>query len=81
MTGASMGVENQQLECVLSIQYPVQFKSHIIVQALLDTGSKVKAMTLAYAARLELRICFTNVGASKIEESMLLTYYMMLANF
>ena len=61
MTGASMGVE--QLERVLSIQYLVQFKGHITIQALLDFGGKVNAMTLAYTAILGLRVYFNDVKA------------------
>ena len=79
MTGVSMGVE--QLERVPSIQYPVQFKGHTTVQALLDSGSEVNVMTSAYVAVLGLRVCSTDVWAQKIDGSMLSTHGMVLATF
>ena len=66
-------MEVEQLERVPLIQYLVQFKSHTIVQALVDSGSEINAITSAYAAILRLRVCPTNVGAQKINRSMLLT--------
>lgn len=77
-----MGVKDQQLECVLCIQYPVKFKkSSTKIQVLIDPGSKINAMTPVYVAILKLRVCLTNVGAQKIDRSTLLIYYMVLANF
>ena len=61
MTGASMGVE--QLERILLIQYPVQFKGYPTVQALLDSNSEVNIITPAYAAVLGLRVCSTDIRA------------------
>ena len=61
MTETSIRVE--QLERIPLIQDLVQFKGHTTVQALLDSGSKVNAMTPAYAAVLELRIRSTIVAA------------------
>lgn len=44
-------VENQQLECVLCIQYLVKFKEGgIDIQSLIDFDSKVNAITPTYAA-------------------------------
>ena len=56
-------------------------RSHTKIQALLDFGSEINAMTLAYAAELELYVCFINVEAQKIDESTFLTHNMMLAKF
>lgn len=82
MTGASMRVEDKQLECVLFIQYLVKFnKGYTEVQALIDSDIEVNAISPAYAVVLGLRICSTDVGAQKIDESTLLTYGMVLANF
>ena len=74
-----MGAE--ELERVPSIQYPVQFKGHTTVKALLDSGSEVNAMTPAYAAVLGLRVRPTDVGAQKIDGSTLSTHGMVLATF
>ena len=64
MTGISMGVEDQQLECIPSIQYLVKFKKSLTkFQALLDSGSKINVITTAYTAKLELRVCFNDVRA------------------
>ena len=56
-------------------------KGHTKVQALLNSGSKVNAITPAYAAILGLRVCSTKVGAQKIDGSMLSTHSMILANY
>ena len=64
VTGANQGAEDQQLNRVPCIQYPVKFKKDSTeVQALLDSGSEVNAMTPAYAAVLGLHVCPTDVGA------------------
>lgn len=53
------------LEYVPHIEYPVQFwkgkKEDVWV--LIDSGNKINVITLAYAAKLSLKICSTNVGA------------------
>ena len=82
MIKVSIGVKDQQLERVSSIQYLVKFKKdHTEVQALLDSGSKVNAMTPAYTAELGLRIRPTNVRAEKINGSTLSTHGIVLAHF
>ena len=81
MTGASMRVEDQQLERISFIQYPMQFKGHIAVQALFDFNNEVNAMISAYTAVLRLHVCFTDVKAQKIDRLTILTYSMVLANF
>ena len=48
---------------------------------MLDSESKVNAMTPAYATHLGLKMRVTNVGAQKIAESSLGTYGMIIAAF
>ena len=71
----------EQLERVPSIQYPVQFKGHTTIQALINSSSKVYPMTPAYTAVLELCVCPTDVEAQKIDGSTLLTHGMVLITF
>ena len=52
------------LERVPCIHYPLCFqKSTAEVKALIDSGSEVNGITLAYTLKLGLRVCRTNVGA------------------
>ena len=62
------------------IHYPVRFQEEQ-VRALLNSGSKVNAMSPAYAKRLGLKIRKTNVGAQKIDGSALETFGMVIADF
>ena len=71
------------LEKVPCICYSIQFhkdKSKDVL-ALLNSGSKVNAMTQAYAAHLSLKVRVTNDGAQKIDGSSLGTYGMVIASF
>ncbi len=64
--------------------YPIQFQKEgqlEKVRALIDSGSKVNAMTPAFVARLGLITRVTNVGAKKIDGSPLETYGMASAEF
>ena len=64
------------------IHYSVRFqKNQEQVKALLDNGSKVNAMSPAYAKRLGLKTRKTNVGAQKIDGSALETFGMVIADF
>ena len=75
------------LERVPCIHYPVQFQEdqgqggQKQVRASLNSGSKVNAMSPAYAKRLGLKTWKTNVGAQKIDGSILETFGMMIADF
>ena len=71
------------LDRVPVICYFVQFCKDIgkDVLTLLDSGSKVNAMTLAYAAHLGLEVRVTDVSAQKIDGSLLATYNMVIAAF
>ena len=62
------------------IHYPVWFEEEQI-KALLDSGSKINAMSPAYAKRLGLKTWKTNVGAQKIDGSALETFGMVIADF
>ena len=48
---------------------------------MLDSGSKVNAMSPAYTKRLGLKTRKTNVGAQKIDGSALETFGMVIADF
>ncbi len=74
-----MTKKTEELEQVPCIWYPVIFKDQI--EALLDTGSEVNAMSQAFAQQLGLKICKTNVGAQKIEGTTLETYEMVVSIF
>ncbi len=70
------------LKCVPCIHYPVHFKkSQNEIQALIDSGSGVNAMTPAYAAKLGLQVRSSNLGVQKINGSTLVTHGMLLASF
>ena len=70
------------LDWVFCIYYPIWFKKNEIqVQALINSGSEVNAMTPGYASKLGLKIRPTNVGAQKIDGSTLKTFGMVLASF
>lgn len=82
MIKVNIKAENQQLECVLSILYLLNFKkSNTKVQILIHSGSKVNAMTLAYMPILGLYIQLTDVRAQKNDSFMISTYNMVLTNF
>ena len=70
------------LERVPCIHYPPRFWKGIAgVRALVDSSSKVNAMTPAYAAKLGLKVQKTDIGAQKIDGSTLKTFGMILADF
>ena len=68
------------LDQVPYIHYPIRFKKNE-VQALINSGSKVNAMTPGYALKLGLKVRPTDVGAQKIDGSTLETFGMVLASF
>ena len=80
VTEASM--EDTLLARVPCIYYPVQFrKDGSQVQALLNSGSEVNPINPAYALRLGLRVQRTDIGAQKIDGSILKTFKIVLASF
>ena len=48
---------------------------------MLDSGSKVNAMSPAYVQKLDLHIRKTNVGAQNIDASTIETFGMVIVNF
>ena len=70
------------LERVPCIHYPFCFqKDTADIRALINLGSKVNAMTPAYASKLGLKVQPTNVEAQKIDGSTYNTFEIVLANF
>ena len=82
MAGASMEDNPLALDWVPCICYPIRFKkSKVQVRALINSGSEVNAMTPKYVSKLSLKICSSDVGALKIDGSILETFGMVLASF
>lgn len=65
------------------ICYLIQFQGNQVyeVRVLLDSGSKINAITSAYIAKLDLTTRKTNVGAQKINGLPLETYSITLVMF
>ena len=83
MTEASKEDDDVALARVPCIHYPLRFRKDKKneVRVLINSGSKVNAMTPAYASKLGLRVRRTDVGAQKIDGSTLKTFEMVLASF
>ncbi len=71
--------KTEELEWVPYIRYPVNFKDQ--TKALLDSGSEVNAMSQAFVQQLGLKIRKTNIGAQKIDGTILETYGMVVFTF
>ena len=72
---------NKKVVRVPCIYYLVQFqKSQEHVKALFDSGSKVNTMNPTFAQKLGLYIRKTNIGAQKIDSSVLETFGMIIAD-
>ena len=71
------------LDRVPCIYYPVQFRKNkgAIIRGLIDLGSKVNAMTPAYAKELGLQVRKTDVGSQKIDGSLLQTFEIIIVGF
>ena len=71
------------LDQVSCIHYPVQFRKDkgVTISTLINSGSEVNAMTLAYAKKLGLQTWKTDVKDQKIDGSLLQTYKMVIATF
>ena len=82
VTGANKEAQEIILEHVSYIYYPVQFKKDKeVIGALIDSGSKINAMTLVYVSKLGLRIRKTDIRAQKTDGSLLRTFGMVIAGF
>ena len=80
--GANEEAQEVILDRVPYIYYLVQFrKDKEVIKALIDSGSKVNAITPAYAKQLGLQVRKTDVGAQKIDGSSLRTFGMVIAGF
>ena len=76
------GAREEALEHVPCIRYLIQFKKDKTpVQVLIDSGSKVNAMHPSFAKQLGFPIRPTDVGAQKIDGSMLNTHRMVVTAF
>ena len=71
------------LDKVPCICYPVQFRKDKgkDILALLDSKSKINAMTPVHAAHLGLKVKVSNVGMQKIVGSLLAIYSMVIITF
>ena len=70
------------LKKVPCIYYSVWFQEdQRQVKALLNSGSKVNAISPVYNKRMSLKTRKTNVGAQKIDGSALETFEMLIADF
>ena len=83
MTEASKEAYKVILDWVACIYYPMQFQKNeeATIQALINLGSKVNAMTPAYAKQLGFQVQKTDVKAQKIDGSLLPTFGMVIAGF
>lgn len=69
-------------DCVLCIYHLVRFKKdQANIQALLDSGSEINTISLAYAAKLGFKDRLTNVDAQKIDGSILKMFEIVLVSF
>ena len=70
------------LEQVSCIQYLVKFpQDKKTAQVLINFGNIVNAMTQAYVAMLDFKICFTAIKAHKIDSSFFKIFDMTITNF
>ena len=80
--GAESKGEYPSLARVPCIRYPITFrKKSVSMSALLDSGSEVNAIHPTLAQKLGLPVRPTNVGAQKIDGTMLDTFGMMVTAF
>ena len=77
------GAREEALECVSCIHYPVQFKDtdKAPVQALINLESEVNAIHPTFTKQLGLLIRSIDIGAQKIDGTMLDTHGRVVAAF
>lgn len=51
------------------------------MKVFINLGNKVNVMTLIYVVKLALKVCFTDVGAQKIDDSIFKTFGIILTSF
>lgn len=72
----------QQLKYVPYIYHLMQFKKNQAkVQTLINSGSEINAMTLAYVAKLGFKISKSNIKVQKINSSLFKTFKIVLTSF
>ena len=83
VTGGSKEAQKVILNRVPYIYYPMQFGKvkRATIWALINSSSKVNTITPAYAKQLGLQVWKTNVGAQKIDGSLLRNFRMVIAGF
>ncbi len=70
---------SKTLQLMPCIWYLIRFQEGQTIKALINSGRKVNAITLAYVMKLGLTTQQTNIGAQKIAGSPLETHSMALA--
>ena len=66
----------------MCIYYPLCFRKDIAgVKALIDSGNKFNTITSEYTLKLGFQVYYTNIGAQKIDSSILKMFGMVLASF
>ena len=82
MTGANNEAQEVILDRVPCIHFPVQFqKDKEVIKAVINSGSKINAMTTAYTSKLGFWVQKTDVRAQKIDGSLLRTFGIVIAGF
>ena len=83
VTEASKEAQEVTLDRVPCIHYLVQFRKNkeATIWALINSASKVNAITPAYAKQLGFQVRKTDVKARKIDSSLLKTFEMVIAGF
>lgn len=73
-------LEAISLQYIPYISYLVQFQGKEI-RALINSGNKINAIALAYTSKLGFRVHRINIGAQKIDNSILENFSMVLVDF
>ena len=83
MTDASKEGWKMIMDRVPCIYYPIKFRKdkRLTIRALINLGSKINAMTLAYAKPLSLQGQKIDVGAQKIDGSLVKTFEIVITSF
>lgn len=76
--------DNLALIGALYIYYLLYFhknKKNEVRRSLIDSNNNINAIILAYASKLGFKVCCTNVGAWKINNSTFKIFEIVLASF
>ena len=74
--------KKEALEYVSCNYYPISFKkASLEIRALIDLRIEVNAIALTYIKKLGLRMQKTNIGAQKIDKSILKSYSIIIVDF